>query len=112
MRYVTLTNALIQDKALQYSSKMVAYALAVARRKDGTTRQTIAQLCAMTGLCRATVQQGLRELEEAGYLTRQRGRIGSLLLWPARFVTRPATSSCGLPDSLLLCCRWIFWATP
>lgn len=42
MRYVTLTNALIQDKTLQYSSKMVAYALAVARRKDGTTRPSSA----------------------------------------------------------------------
>ena len=88
MRYVTLTNALIQDKALQYSSKMVAYALAVARRKDGTTRQTISQLCAMTGLCRATVQQGLRELEEAGYLTRQRTyRFSLALARPVRDTT-------------------------
>ena len=88
MRYATLTNALIQDKSLHYTSKIVAYALAVARRKDGTTRQTISQLAAMTGLCRTTVQNSLQELECAGYLIRQRTyRFSLALARPVRDTT-------------------------
>lgn len=72
LRYTPVPNDLIDDTRLHYTSKLVYTALALSRRSTGLIRLTVAGLEEKTGLCEATVLQGLSELEAASYIRRKR----------------------------------------
>lgn len=71
-RYTPIPNDLIDDTRLHHSAKKVYAALALSRRPDGSIQVSLAKLGRISGLCQATVLQGLAELEEAGYIRKKR----------------------------------------
>lgn len=69
--YVALPNRLIEDVNLHYTSKRVALALFAHAGRKSKIRKTVSALAAQSGCCTATVQQAIRELGDAGYITKE-----------------------------------------
>ena len=71
-KYAAISNRLIDDTVMHYTSKIVFCTLAFMQRRDGRAKMTVAQIVSMSGLSEGTVLQALKELEENGFLTKKR----------------------------------------
>lgn len=77
MRYLhpvaAVPNSLISDDTLHHSTKRVAVVLLLmAGRKNKSVSATVGQIATEAKCSTATVQQAIRELIEAGYITKER----------------------------------------